>query len=99
MKAIILIIFAAMVIFVITWYWQEWKKTKRNRENIYNMKYLWIEDNMENLAVNEDNFRFIRGCLCELGNLKHKNREKTCVLTTKFYFGRFMNEAIKDARK
>ena len=70
-----------------------WYKIKRRQrkggERFYELKYEWLQGRIRELSVTEENCDFIWKHLKQLGQLQHKNKEKTTGLTTNFVFGRF----------
>jgi len=84
MKALILIIFGGMFLFVVTWIYQESKKTYRRNLNKYEIAYYVISESIDKYDVSDDNYKKIMFMILDLSRMKHKNREKTSVLTLKF---------------
>jgi hypothetical protein len=62
-----------------------WGKKSAQRENEYEQLYKYISDYIDYREISEWNFDFISNELIKLGKLKYKNREKTAVLTVKFF--------------
>ena len=61
-----------------------YQKEKLHFENLYNMKYLWLQSRINDYPISEYNYKFIMMHLVELSCMKYKNREKTTVLTMEF---------------
>jgi hypothetical protein len=62
-----------------------WGKKSAEREREYEKLYLCIEAYIETYEINEWNYKTILNELVNLGQLRYKDREKTSVLTTKFF--------------
>jgi len=65
----------------------EYGKKQLKQEREYEKLYSEISDmiNCDLYSINESNYRYIKDELIKLGKLKFKNKEKTSVLTTKFF--------------
>jgi hypothetical protein len=81
---LIIAVFAGMVLFVATWYYQEARLSKSISERAYEMQYKAIQGYIDHWPVTPESYNAILAELKRLGNMKYKNREKTEVLTTQF---------------
>ena len=65
-------------------------------EDEYDSLHADIENWLQKMPVNDWSFNFLKTQLTKLGHLKHKNREKTQVLTVKVFkkFKDFSHEEI-----
>ena len=81
---------------ILVWKYKTWRKKKEQQENLYNMKYLWIEDAIEHWPVTMKNYKGLRLHVKKLGQMEFKNKEKTQALNCKLLLGRFNPEAVKD---
>lgn len=75
--------FLVIVLFLIHCY-KNWRRMKEAEENLYDMKYLWLQDHVRCSAVTEDNYHMTCNLFHALCELKHKNPEKTDVLYKEF---------------
>jgi hypothetical protein len=71
-----------------------WQKIKRTNENLYMMKYLWLQEAIHDYEVNRDNYAYIATQLLILYGMKYHNPEKSEVLTNEFNirFARFKED-------
>ena len=67
---------------------------RKAQEDEYERKYNWIQCHIETLPVTPQNYDSIMRMLICLGKLPHKNKEKTVVLTNKFFI-RFQDERLE----
>jgi len=81
---ITLAVFAAMILFVATWYYQEFAKKQSVSEANYEKQYFAIQNYIRDWPVNTQSYNAIFTELKRLGNMKYKNKEKTRVLTEQF---------------
>lgn len=74
------------------------KKIRRANENLYNIKYLWLQDAVQSYALHRDNFNYLKTHLIILGQMKFKDKERTSFLTTKFFirFKRFAMDEVSE---
>ena len=86
LTTITLVIMFLMTICVIAWLiWENGKINAKNAadyEKFYSQVYVIIDIN----KVCESNYNYIKKLLIRLGKMKHKNREKTSVLSTNFFW-------------
>ena len=88
------VVFLTCIYFI----WKEIRKERKANELAYDMKYLHIQDAVTKWEVCESNFAYLKDQLKQLGHLKHKNREKTTVLTVSFFM-KYATIARKEAIK
>jgi hypothetical protein len=72
----------ASIPFYLLWLWG---KKAAQRENEYEQLYSRIEGYIEMHSIDLVSYKTIMDELIKLGKLKHKNREKTSVLTCRFF--------------
>jgi hypothetical protein len=63
----------------------EYDKEQLKREREYENLYSEIYNMIESYYIYDANYKYIKDWLIELGKLKFKNKEKTSVLTVKFF--------------
>lgn len=85
MTALILFLFFLAALFVIAWIIVETGKRNAESAKEYDAKYLRIESIIDNYQVCEANYDWIMSLLKHLGQLPYKDKERTSVLTTKFF--------------
>ncbi len=81
-------IFGAMFLVICYWIFYEIKLRQRIKianENLYNKRYLLLQDAIRDYDLNESNYKYLKSQLMFLGQMKFKNHEKTAVLTTEFF--------------
>jgi hypothetical protein len=74
-----------MVLAITGYYFWEYGKRQAQRAKEYEKKYFCIERIIDNYSMNEINYDWIVTLLENLGSLPYKDKEKTSVLTTKFF--------------
>jgi hypothetical protein len=91
MKTLSWIIFApfALGFLAIAWYvlWNlmPFKQRKIDNEREYMVKYARIRKLVRECPVCHKNYTWIKGLLCHLGQLPHKNHEMTGTLSLEFW--------------
>jgi len=75
------------------WYVDKWHARILCQAKEYERKYNTIANCIDCMPVNSQNYDTILRMLASLGQLKYKNKEKTVVLTNKFWI-RFQSERI-----
>jgi len=73
-----------MILFVTGYFLVQWGIKQLKNENEYELMYSKIEDRIDKLPVNHMNYNMLLNQLAKLGHMKHRNREKTEVLTVTF---------------
>jgi len=75
---------------------KKFKRQKDTEKFEYDMFYLWLKACIEKYELHRDNYSFLKSKLLELSELKHKDVERTQVLTTMLYrrFERFSLDDI-----
>jgi len=86
----------ASFIFWLSEIYQAWKAKQKALELQYDMKYLWLSNLIGTSEITMKNYKKILHQLAELGQLEWKNREKTTVLTMRFW-NLFADMAAEDA--
>jgi len=81
---ITLAVFAGMILFVATWYYQEFAKRQSISEANYEKQYFAIQNYIQDWPVSPESYNAIFAELKRLGNMRYKNKEKTRVLTEQF---------------
>lgn len=74
-----------------------WKQRKRAEENLYEMKYKWLQNLINTYPVDESNYKYLKNQVEKLGQMSHKNHEKTNKLSDNFSL-RFKSENTKNVR-
>lgn len=82
---IIPIIIAILVVLFIYDQYLEYRRRQLQREKEYELKYKQIFSLIAKAEVCNRNYDLILAHLIDLGQMRHKNREKTEVLTMKFF--------------
>ena len=72
--------------FIIKWCLNEIKKEHDKNEADYDKKYNQVKKMIDKNKVRDLSYDWIMMLLTNLGKMKHKNREKTSVLTTNFFW-------------
>ena len=91
MKAPSLIIFIPVclcflaVLWSLIWYYSPWRKLRIARQKEYESTYKRIETIIDKCVVNQMNYDWILTLLHHLGQLPHKNHEKTENLSVMFW--------------
>ena len=88
------VILFVMALIVGVWYVVELGQQNVANFNEYESLYLYCKHLVRNYEVNDHNYKFIMKQLTALGQLKHKNKEKTHVLSCEFW-RRFETERKK----
>lgn len=88
---------AVFVIFVLVYFfvgeYRKWRRTKEMDENLYNMKYLWLQDAVRYWPVTEENYHVLCDHFIKLNQLKYKNKEKTTVLFVEEFLTKYQEVA------
>lgn len=82
------ILFFIMAMVVIAWLIFEIGKRKKKNlqdENEYERRYLFIGHAIDEMEITPENYDYILRMLCQLGQMKFKNREKMEVITLRFF--------------
>jgi uncharacterized metal-binding protein len=74
-----------MIVYFIKLQYQDWRKKKQCNEDYYEMKFNWLQKLIKSDPVNDENYKFLFSQLVKLGQMKHKNKEKTCTLSCEFF--------------
>jgi len=61
-----------------------WKARKRAEQNLYEMKYKWLQNAIHDYEMHKDNYTYIASQLLILYGMKYHNEEKSRVLTDEF---------------
>jgi heme/copper-type cytochrome/quinol oxidase subunit 2 len=92
---LIFLIFFGILIWMLVSWGKKFKHQKDTEKFEYDMFYLWLKACIEKYELHRDNYSFLKTKLIELGQLKHKDKERTSVLTVQF-FRRFERFALDD---
>jgi hypothetical protein len=90
--AIILLFLAGL--FYLAYLLVELQRKRNKQEDEFEITYTWLSGLIETKQVNSDNYDYLLNELKKLGQLPHKNKEKTVILTTNFFM-KFKDEAKK----
>ena len=96
LKFVLFLVFAGMIFVIGVFFYTEyrkWRRTKEMDENLYNMKYLWLQDAVRYWPVTEENYHVLCDHFIKLNQLKYKNKEKTTVLFVEEFLNRFQSVA------
>ncbi|HUX57119.1 MAG TPA: hypothetical protein VMV77_09100 [Bacteroidales bacterium] len=87
----------AAIYFIYQWR-KDCKRIKRGNERFYKLKYDYIQDEITKRAVTPENYQYLWNQLEQLANLQYKNKEKTVVLSNRFWV-KFYCERVKDVKR
>jgi len=93
---LILIVICIVFLGILSFAWSyviNYHVRRKAQEDEYERKYNWIQCHVETMDTTPANYEAITRMLICLSHLPHKNKEKTSVLTNKFYI-RFHEERI-----
>jgi hypothetical protein len=99
METKLILLCAVMAIAIISLVRANYLRRREIKKAEYNHLYKSIESMISELPVSSLTFKWLEDALLDLGQLNHKDKERTQVLTTSFYFGRFRVEAEKRAKQ
>ena len=88
--AVFIIFIVGMVIYL---KYKVWRRTQEQNENLYNMKYMWLQDAIHHWPVTETNYHLLCDHFMKMNELKFKNREKTTVLFVEEFLTKFQSVA------
>ncbi len=92
---LIFLILGGILIWMFVSWGREFKRNFKQEKLEYDMFYLWLKTCIEKYELHRDNYSFLKTKLIELGQLKHKDKERTSFLTVQF-FRRFERFALDD---
>jgi hypothetical protein len=88
--------FVALMYWFIRSQYRIWKQNKRNCENEFEIKYLWLEERIRNCYhLDKNNYNYFKDQLLQLAKMKYCNWDKIDTLTASFY-RKFKNIAKKE---
>jgi len=96
LKFVLFLVFAGMIFVIGVFFYTEyrkWRRTQEMQENLYNMKYMWLQDAVRYWPVTEANYHVLCDHFIKLNQLKYKNKEKTTVLFVEEFLTKYQEVA------
>jgi hypothetical protein len=82
-----------VIVWSLIWHYSPWKRRRIGYKRDYNMKYNRISCLVDTAVIDHKNYVWISSLLHHLGQCPYKNREKTQVLSMRFW------DRFKDVRE